>query len=93
VYNPLADLVRRFIALGISSRPEVAERRTENDQWIRTRGMRLGRYFIGALVLAILAIIFERDLFENKPALAAALSGAYVVLVVYGGLLRYRQHS
>jgi hypothetical protein len=58
VYNPLSDLFRRFIALGISRRPEVAERRAENDQWIRTRGMRLGRYFVGALVLAVLVVIF-----------------------------------
>jgi hypothetical protein len=55
--------------------------------------MRVGRYFIGALVLAILAVLFEHDLFEKRPAVAAALSGAYVVLVVYGGLLKYRQRS
>jgi hypothetical protein len=93
VYNPVSDLFRRFVALGTSRRTEVTERRTENDQWIRTRGMRVGRYFIGALVLAILAVLFEHDLFEKRPALAAALSGAYVVLVVYGGLLKYRQRS
>jgi hypothetical protein len=50
----------------------------------------LGRYFIGALILAVLAIIFEHDLFEKRPGLAAILSGAYVLLVVYGGLLKHR---
>ena len=91
MYNPLSDVFRRFIALGISRRPEVAERRAENDQWIRTRGMRLGRYFVGALVLAVLVVIFEGNFFQRRPALAVVLFGAYVSLVVYSGFLKYRQ--
>jgi hypothetical protein len=53
--------------------------------------MRLGRYFVGALVLAVLVVIFEGNFFQRRPALAVVLFGAYVSLVVYGGFLKYRQ--
>jgi hypothetical protein len=55
--------------------------------------MPLARYFIGASIVAGLAIVFGHKLFEEKPILAVLSSAAYGLLVVYGGLLKYRQSN
>jgi uncharacterized membrane protein YobD (UPF0266 family) len=53
--------------------------------------MRLGRYCVGAFILAILAILFSNSFLEQNPFLAAVLVAAFVLLVIYGGILKFRQ--
>jgi hypothetical protein len=87
MYNPMTDLVRRFVSLGIPRRSEAANA----DQWQRTRGMRLGRYFMGAVILLILAVVFGRIFFIERPLTALALVASYAALVVCGGVIKYRE--
>jgi len=53
--------------------------------------MRLLRYSVGAFILAVLAILFGHNVFEQQPLLAVVLSAAFVLLTVYGGILKYRR--
>jgi hypothetical protein len=88
VYKPLSDLFGRFLALGIPRGPELAEKRAANDQHRGSRRMRLERYFIGASILAVLAVTYGHSFFERNPVLATTLFGAYIFIVVYGGYLK-----
>ncbi|MBI3758889.1 MAG: hypothetical protein HY269_03945 [Deltaproteobacteria bacterium] len=82
----MTDLFRRFVALGISRHSEAANA----GQWKRTRGMRLGRYFMGAGIILILAVALGRTFFIERPLLALTLVASYAALVIYGGVLKYR---
>ncbi|HEY1852547.1 MAG TPA: hypothetical protein VGG60_16115 [Candidatus Binataceae bacterium] len=70
---------------------EMPDTRSPRDEWLRIRGMVLGRYFIGAFVLAVIAVTFGQKFFYEHPILAAVICPAYVLLVSYAGWLKFHQ--